>query len=277
MRPLRPCFIALCLSAGLAGARAPEPSWEIYEIPGGAQAESLLTIARQPLPPLHDLSANRFGELLALGSDGELFTLTGRDSLVKETLSGDLGAGVWPEAISSDGLEWLLLVSQGRAIARLGRRGEALERLQIPSQDGFWRGLESDRSGRIWLAEESGPRFALLSRGAQILQLWDLEERFAGFRGPVRAWCTDGRGGLFVAEGWPLRVHHLNGAGNALASWEPELPEGELALAADGDGRLFALVAEAGAEPRFQTRAGQLVVAVGGELWILSRHEREPR
>ena len=243
-----------------------------------AAAESLVTLSEYELPPLRDMALNRGGDFLLLTRGSELLTLAQGDSLVLASFGADLGAGVWPEAVASDGADWLLLAGQGRLLLRLGRRGEALERMQIPEQDIYWRDLAADRSGRIWLAELSGGRFAFLSRGGQALQLWNLEERLPGFTGPVREWCPDEEGGLWVAAGAPLALHHLNGAGNVLASFRPKLGAGEPALAVDEDGSLLVSLSPAGSAPRLFGRplSREIFYFTGDTLLILQRPGKGP-
>ncbi|MBM4116789.1 hypothetical protein FJ251_03470 [bacterium] len=241
-------LFALLAMATLARAAASErdaaaaagPAARVYRYAanGALRADSLGLRGHFPLPPARDMTLGGFGgDLLLLDPAGGLRLVVEGDSLPRRLLSSDLSARDWPEAVAADGPDWLLLVDGGQAVQRLGRRGEAKERWALP-EAGLWRGLRADRGGRLWVAEPSRGRFLRLTRAGQALEAWDLERRLPGYQGPILDWCPDEQGGLYVAEGWPARLHHLNGAGNPLGSWNLGLPPGELALAVDGRDRL---------------------------------------
>jgi hypothetical protein len=270
--------IVFALVALLSGAAVPEraaPTARLYRYGAGGvlRPDSLPVLARLPLPPAHDMALGGFGgDLLLLDVDGALRLIPEGDSLPRRLLSSDLGTRDWPEAVAADGADWLLLVDGGQAIQRLGRRGEAKERWTLP-EGGLWRGMRADRAGRIWVSEEQSGRFLLLSRGGQDLGSWQLAQRLPGYRGPVLAWCPDEQGGLFVAEGWPAALHHLNGAGNPLGSWRLGLPAGALALAVDAREQLVLAHGPEGEELRLGLRRlpfGALLMLKDAEaLWHL--------
>lgn len=272
-------LLAFALVAPAAGA-APEPgrpAAQLYSYGAGGRLrpDSLRVLARLALPATRDLALGGFGgDLLLLDLDGALRIVPEGDSLPRRLLGSDLAARDWPEAVSADGPDWLLLVEGGQAVQRLGRRGEAKERWELP-EAGLWRRLRADRAGRLWVSEEQSGRFLLLSRAGQRLQSWELARRLPGYQGPVQAWCPDEQGGLFIAEGWPLRLHHLNGAGNPLGSWRLALPPGELALAVDDTEQLLVAHGPEG-EPlclglRRQPFGSLLALRDGQGIWLLAR------
>jgi hypothetical protein len=155
--------------------------------------------------------------------------------------------------------------------------------MSLPPETGrFWRGLKADRSGRIWLAQADEDALLALSRSGQVLQQWDLPRLLPGFQGPLRAWCPDERGGLYLAEGWPLRLYHLNAAGNILRQWMPAVDAAVLDLAPDpaageGSGVLMVFF-DAGAQAprlRLDARGRCFVLAPEGRLFVLRVRDAE--
>ncbi len=269
------------LAALLSGAAAPDrsaplaPAARIYRYGAGTalRADSLRTLGRIPLAAARDMALGGFGgDLLLLDADGALRLIPEGDSLPRRLLSSDLATRDWAEAVAADGPDWLLLVEGGRTVLRLGRRGEAKERWALP-ESGLWRGLRADRGGRLWISEEQSGRFLVLSRGGQRLQSWELARRLPGYRGPVLDWCPDEQGGLYLAEGWPVRLHHLNGAGNPLGSWRLGLPPGAIALAVDERDQLLVAHDPAGGELqlglRRQPKGALLVLKDADAAWLL--------
>ncbi len=237
-----------------------------------------LTLVRSfDSPPLRDLGQGFGGELLLLGNSGDLHLIANGDSLSRRIPGADLEAEHWPEALCADGSDWLLLVRGGRALLRLGRRGEAKEEIPLP-EDAFWRSVRADRAGRIWVTEEAGGEMVVLSRSGQVLQRWSLEARLPGYRGPLRAWCPDERGGVILAEGWPARLHHVNGAGNLLSSRELEPSGSALALAVDDEGALLIAVArdEGKLHLAWKPSPREYLIELGGHTWILAPEPTEP-
>lgn len=281
MRGTLALFALLALSAA-AGARASSaaeeparPAARVYRYsPGGAlRADSLRAQRRFGAEPARDMALGGFGgDLLLLDLEGGLQLIGEGDSLPRRLLSSDLSARDWPEAVAADGQDWLLLVEGGQSLQRLGRRGEAKERWDLP-EPGRWRELRADRSGRLWVAEPSRGRFLFFTRAGQALQAWDLERRLPGYRGPILAWCPDEQGGLYLAEGWPARLHHLNGAGNPLSSWTLGLPPGALALAVDARDQLLVALGPEGRELRLALQrlpAGELLLLKEATtVWLL--------
>jgi hypothetical protein len=280
MRGISAGLVILALAALLMGgsAAAPEraaPAARIYRYGAGStlRPDSLRTLARTPLPPARDMALGGFGgDLLLLDADGALRLVPEGDSLPRRLLSSDLAARDWPEAVAADGQDWLLLVDGGQAIQRLGRRGEAKERWALPER-GLWRGLRADRAGRLWVSEEQSGRFLMLTRSGQRLLAWELGQRVPGYQGPVLAWCPDEQGGLYVAEGWPVRLHHVNAAGNPLGSWPLGLPAGAIALAVDEREQLIVAHGPEREELRlgvWRQPAGALLVLKDAEAaWLL--------
>lgn len=269
-------LLALVTAAGAeAPTPAPGPEARVYRYSaaGTLQADSLRLQRRFDAQPARDMALGGFGgDLLLLDLEGRLQLVREPDSLPRRLLSSDLAARDWPEAVAADGPDWLLLVDGGQSLQRLGRRGEAKERWALP-EAGRWRELRADRSGRLWVAEPSRGRFLMLTRAGQALQSWDLERRLPGYRGPILAWCPDEQGGLYLAEGWPARLHHLNGAGNPLGSWTLGLPPGALALAVDAREQLRIAQGPEGRELRLALQrlpAGELLVLKDAEsIWLL--------
>ncbi len=276
---IRLLFPLLLPVLALAEAELSPSPPAIYTFVGGRlRPDSVRVIDHRPLRPARDMAVDGLGDLLLLSREGELLRLARTDSLPFRHFGGDLSAGSWPEAVDSDGVDWLLLDGQGRGIRRIGRRGEALESVQTPDLGPFWRDLAADRSGRIWLAEGSGGRFAMLSRSGQLLQDWDLERWLPGFTPPVIAWCPDEHGGLYIAEGWPVRLHHVNAAGNPLGLWQLDLPDASLAFAIDEQERLTVAIDPGRGELLLAARGrlGELFCKTEDELWILARDGKGP-
>ena len=237
-----------------AQAGAQDVSIHRYGLGGGFTRLTVRERRRFGASPARDMALGGFGgDLLLLDPEGGLHLVLDGDDVEQRLLGGDLPGRDWPESISADGTDWLLLVDGGGAVQRIGRRGEAKERWPLP-EDRPWRRLRADRGGRIWVSEQGGGRFLVLSRAGQRLASWELETRLPGYRGPLLDWCPDERGGLYVAEGWPARVHHLNGAGNALGSWPLDLPDGELRLAVNDDDELLVAHGPEGEELHFGFR-----------------------
>lgn len=246
-RAFIPIVLLVLAGPALAGEDPPSLLYRFTQS-GALRPERLRTLREIETPEVWDMALGFGGDLLLLTPEGELRLIAAGDSLVQAFWSGDLGAEHWPEAVAADGPDWLLLVRGGQALLRLGRRGEVKEEVPLPDH-ALWRGLRADRAGRIWVAEERGGRFLVLSRSGQLLLRWNIEDRIPGFRGPLRAWCPDQQGGILVLEGWPARIHHLNGAGNPLGHWAADLPAGELAMAVDGSGDLRLASGPEGEEP----------------------------
>lgn len=278
MRGTLALFALLALATAARGAApapavAPEARVYRYTAAGTLRPDSLRVARHFSAQPARDMALGGFGgDLLLLDLEGGLQLVRETDSLPRRLLSSDLSARDWPEAVAADGPDWLLLVEGGQTVQRLGRRGEAKERWTLP-EPGRWRELRADRSGRLWLAEPSRGRFLLLTRAGQALQAWDLERRVPGYRGPILAWCPDEQGGLYLAEGWPARLHHLNGAGNPLGSWTLGLPPGALALAVDAREQLLVAQGPEGRELRLALQrlpAGELLLLKEAvTIWLL--------
>jgi hypothetical protein len=232
MRQLsRLCLLALFVAAwcnlSLAGTPVTPAVPELLTLTpqGRVISDSLQVIDSHPVSDLRDLTVTLRQELLLLDLEGQLIHLTLQDSLISRPLGEDVGLTSWPEAVAADGSGYLLLVDQGRGIRRLGRRGEDLGYFALPGEDLFWREMSSDRSGRIWLSAGIRGLTMTLTRSGQLMQSWQLDRLISGYRGPLRAWCPDQRGGLMLLEGRPATFHHLNAAGNLMVSRAVELPD----------------------------------------------------
>lgn len=277
-RIVRSLLLASLLILPTVGVGEEIPRLYRHAADGDRAAPLPVTILRAfDSPPLRDIDQGFGGELLLLGNAGELHLVADGDSLARAFPGADLEAEHWPEALGADGPDWLLLVRGGRALLRLGRRGEAKEEIPLPD-DAFWRGVRADRTGRIWVSEEGGGEMIVLSRSGQVLQRWRMESHLAGYRGPLRAWCPDERGGVYVAEGWPARIHHMNGAGNVLAAWTLEHPGSALALTVDAEGELLVAMAEEEGRLHFvaRTQPTEYLLVIGGRTWILAPETAEP-
>ncbi len=262
--------LGLILSTLAHGAAAELPS--LYRLGEGGRIELLsVTILREfSAEPARDLALGFSDEALLLSPEGDLSLITARDSLPRSFLGADLALEHWPESLAADGTDWLLLVGGGSSILRLGRRGEGKEEIQLP-EGAFWRQIRSDRAGRIWVSEGHGDRIQVLSRSGQVLQGWRLAQRLPGYKGPLRAWCNDGSGGILVAEGWPARLWRLNGAGNPLGAASSELPPGSLALTVDAAGKAILAIGPEGEELHLARRgmSRELVLKSERRIWIL--------
>ncbi len=271
-------LVLACAFLGAAAVRAAEspPIHRLAPDGGLHRVETRLLRAFERLP-LKDLAMGFGGDLLLLSPDGQLRGIAAGDSLAPAALAADLAAEHWPESLSADGTDWLLLVGGGRNLLRLGRRGEAKELLDLDLDDeALWRGLRADRAGRIWLVDPFAGDFLTLSRSGQELKRWRLPMLLPGYRGPVRGWCPDEQGGLYLAEGEPLRIHRLNATGNLLGSWNIDLDaEGGVALAADAKGTLLLALAREGDAPQLALRDATEAIALahGGRLWILAAED----
>ncbi len=223
-----------------------------------------------PAEPARDMALGFSDEILLLSPQGDLSIIAAGDSLERTFLDADLAPEYWAESLAGDGTDWLLLVGGGAVLMRLGRRGEAKEEITLPG-DAFWRQIRSDRAGRIWVSEGNGGHLQVLSRSGQVLHRWRLTHRLPGYRGPLRAWCNDGSGGIFLAEGWPARLHHLNGAGNSLGRASAELPGGSVALTVDPAGEPILAIGPEGEELHLARRSLSPELVLKGErrVWIL--------
>jgi hypothetical protein len=262
------CLLLSILASSALADEAPA----LYRPSDGGRLEPLpLTVLREyPADPARDMVLGFSDEALLLSPEGDLSIIAARDSLARSFLGADLAPEHWPESLAADGTDWLLLVGGGASILRLGRRGEGKEEILLP-ESAFWRQIRSDRAGRIWVSEGSGDRILVLSRSGQVLLGWRLSQRLSGYRGPLRAWCNDGSGGILLAEGWPARLWRLNGAGNPLGGASPELPPGSLALAVDAAGDAILAIGPEGEELHLARRNMSRELVLKGErrIWIL--------
>lgn len=269
---MRGIVIGLILACSSCVALAAAPP-ALYRYGLGGELDSLPTRTLRAFDsrPVRDLAMGFGGDLLVLGQDGDLRRIAERDSLERSFLSADISASDWPEALSADGPDWLLLIRGGGAVLRLGRRGEAKEIVELDDR-AIWRALRADRAGRLWVADEYGGQFEVLSRSGQRLQSWRLPMILPGYRGPIRDWCPDEQGGIYVAEGDPLRIHHLNAAGNPLGGWDVDFADEDIALAVGGSGELLLATAEGEGDLRLALRAlpEEYALAHAGRIWVLA-------
>jgi len=228
--------------SGLAGA-AETSSPRFWLLSPGAETRPLnlaVETFHAGLPPCRDMALGSGRRILLMTVDGRLLLLAdGRAS----DLDGALPEGSWPEAIAADGRDWLVLHRQGGELLRLGRRGEQLDRIQLPP--GRWRELAVGASGRIWLSDAGAERFLMLGGGGQILLDWTLTRLLPGFDDLLDHWAPDGEGGLLLSVGG--RALRLNAVGNLGDRWKPGDPLESLRLVALGGRRFLAAEALEGA------------------------------